>query len=204
PRRLPTQPRGERRVERLLDAAAFVIARDGYDAATMSAIAERAGASIGSLYQFFPNKLSIAQALRARYGSEFAELCVPLASAAKSLNPNEMAGHLIDLICQFAKHHPAFAALLDAPQSARSPAAIRQVLRERLAALFEARRPRISKSEAIHMAAVTLQIMKAFSRFYASQDRRERRWCAREFKLVLQHYLEARLQPRRNSIKGAF
>ncbi|MDQ2711302.1 MAG: TetR/AcrR family transcriptional regulator, partial [Acidobacteriota bacterium] len=54
PRRVPRQERGERRVAALLEAAAAEIAEMGCEGATMSGIAERAGACIGSLYQFFP------------------------------------------------------------------------------------------------------------------------------------------------------
>jgi AcrR family transcriptional regulator len=53
-------------VEGILDAAAIVFAEAGFEAATMEAIAERAGTSIGSLYQFFPNKLALFEALAGR------------------------------------------------------------------------------------------------------------------------------------------
>ena len=52
----PKRARGVRRVEELLDAGAVLFAEQGYDATTMTQIAQRAGASIGSLYQFFPSK----------------------------------------------------------------------------------------------------------------------------------------------------
>jgi AcrR family transcriptional regulator len=69
-RRVPQQDRGERRVAEVLEAAARVIGERGYDAATMTEIAERAGASIGALYQYFPNKEAIARALRrSKWGS---------------------------------------------------------------------------------------------------------------------------------------
>ena len=58
-RRVPTQERARRRVARILDAAALVFAEQGFEAATMEDIAARAETSIGSIYQFFPNKLAI-------------------------------------------------------------------------------------------------------------------------------------------------
>ena len=67
PRRIPIQARGEQRVARLLEAAAAIFAEVGYDAATMRDIAARAGASIGSLYQFFPNKEVVARAMKTQY-----------------------------------------------------------------------------------------------------------------------------------------
>src|ERR1700733_11723420 len=86
-RRVPRQERGERRVAGLLEAAEAVIAETGYEAATMSAIAGRAGAAIGSLYQFFPNKACITQALRTEYAKQFDNLYAPLALQAGSLSP---------------------------------------------------------------------------------------------------------------------
>jgi AcrR family transcriptional regulator len=63
-RRIPQQERGGRRVRELLEAGASEFAEVGYDAATMKAIAKRAGASIGAVYQYFPNKESVVSALR--------------------------------------------------------------------------------------------------------------------------------------------
>lgn len=66
-RRVPTQDRGLKRVEAILDAAEVLFADVGYEATTTEAIAQHAGASIGSLYQFFPNKKALFDALAARY-----------------------------------------------------------------------------------------------------------------------------------------
>src|ERR1700685_2295481 len=108
PRRLPQQSRGRRRVDALLDAAASEIGDAGYEAATMCAIATRAGASIGSLYQFFPNKVAITQALRARYGDEFEQMWAPLTDEAKHLSLEQLVIRLVDSTVLFVERHPAF------------------------------------------------------------------------------------------------
>src|SRR4051794_14338296 len=59
PRRKPRQVRAELTRGRILDAAAHVFAEYGYAAGTTNRIAERARVSIGSLYQYFPNKDAI-------------------------------------------------------------------------------------------------------------------------------------------------
>jgi AcrR family transcriptional regulator len=59
PRRQPRQVRAELTRERILTAAAHVFAEHGYAAGTTNRIAERARISIGSLYQYFPNKDAI-------------------------------------------------------------------------------------------------------------------------------------------------
>jgi AcrR family transcriptional regulator len=56
---MPVQQRSRERVKRMLDAASHLIAECGSDAVTMSDVAERAGVSIGSLYQYFPDKSAL-------------------------------------------------------------------------------------------------------------------------------------------------
>jgi AcrR family transcriptional regulator len=63
PRKRPVQRRAQTTVEDILRAAAQVFSRHGYAAGTTNRIAERAGISIGSLYQYFPNKDAILVAL---------------------------------------------------------------------------------------------------------------------------------------------
>ena len=65
-RRSPVQGRSRRTVERILDAAAHVFAERGY-AATTNQVAEQAGLSIGSLYQYFRDKDELLVALHARH-----------------------------------------------------------------------------------------------------------------------------------------
>ncbi|MEV4346007.1 TetR/AcrR family transcriptional regulator [Actinoplanes sp. NPDC049596] len=67
PRRTPRQVRAELTRERILTAAAHVFAEFGYAAGTTNRIAERARVSIGSLYQYFPNKDAILAQLLVRH-----------------------------------------------------------------------------------------------------------------------------------------
>ncbi|PBC06327.1 TetR/AcrR family transcriptional regulator [Mesorhizobium sp. WSM3860] len=85
-RRAPTQQRSRERVERMLAAASALIAEQGSDAMRMGEVAERAGVSIGSLYQFFPDKRAIVWALAERYTAE-SQACI--ASALKDVSDAE-------------------------------------------------------------------------------------------------------------------
>lgn len=66
-RRQPKQQRGKERVEKILVAAAAVFDQVGYEAATTHLIAAKAGTAIGSLYQFFPDKAAIFNAMELRH-----------------------------------------------------------------------------------------------------------------------------------------
>jgi AcrR family transcriptional regulator len=63
PRRQPSQQRARMTVEAILQAARAVIVERGYAAATTNYIAQAAGVSVGSLYQYFPRKEAIAAAM---------------------------------------------------------------------------------------------------------------------------------------------
>ena len=83
----PKRERGKQRVASLLDAGAALFAEKGYEATTMTEIAARAGAAIGSLYQFFPSKEVLAQALFSRYTERAMALLDDLMERAPAASP---------------------------------------------------------------------------------------------------------------------
>ena len=66
-RRQPQQQRSQKRVEQILDAAAIIFDQVSFEAATTHTIASQAKTAVGSLYQFFPDKLAIFNALELRH-----------------------------------------------------------------------------------------------------------------------------------------
>ncbi len=76
PRKRPAQARARETVNIILEAAAQVFGELGYAASTTNHIARRAGVSIGSLYQYFPNKDAILFSLMERHIDEGYELIV--------------------------------------------------------------------------------------------------------------------------------
>src|SRR5262245_3354117 len=66
-RRLPSQTRSRERVLRLLDTADMMIGADGLAALTIPLLAMRAMVPVGTIYQFFPDKSAIVDAIAARY-----------------------------------------------------------------------------------------------------------------------------------------
>jgi AcrR family transcriptional regulator len=67
---MPTQQRSRERLDRILTVAAALISEGGSDQMKMSEVAARAGISIGSLYQYFPDKSAIIRSLAERYNAE--------------------------------------------------------------------------------------------------------------------------------------
>ena len=120
PARAPQQDRGLKRVESILDAAEAVIAEMGVDAASTNAIAERAGASVGSLYHFFPSKEAIVEALARRFADRKRELnarAIPVDRANMPLE--EIFERVIESHARFLDQTPAFGPVYDAVMKGR-------------------------------------------------------------------------------------
>src|SRR5579859_6999482 len=85
PRRRAVQARSRATVERILEAAASLVAERGGDGATMTEIAQRAGVVIGSLYQYFPDKAGVMAALFERHGADVREMLIEAMAGTTSV-----------------------------------------------------------------------------------------------------------------------
>lgn len=74
PRKLASQERSRSTVDALLEATARILVKEGYDRASTNRIAEMAGVSIGSLYQYFPSKEALVAAVIDRHAQEISEV----------------------------------------------------------------------------------------------------------------------------------
>ena len=77
-RRAPQQDRSARRVEAFLAVAEKLFAERGYEAATLTQVAEQAGSSIGALYSYFPDKKALALALLDLHATRIQDYWKPL------------------------------------------------------------------------------------------------------------------------------
>jgi AcrR family transcriptional regulator len=131
PRKRPRQARSRLTVEAILDAAARVFERHGYAAGTTNRIAERAGISIGSLYQYYPNKDAVLVALVQRHLDEGVAALGLVMEELRDAPPPLQAGlrRIVEAMVALHRERPALHRVLfeEAP---RPPA-----LRRRLAAL---------------------------------------------------------------------
>ena len=159
----------------------------------MTEIAARAGASIGALYQYFPNKEAITAALRSQYVKELEARWASLETEADRLNSGALGKRIIDLLIAFADERPAFIPLLSAPARIRSDPAARGRLREQFANLFQRKAAGLSKDEALQIANVTLQAVKGLNAQCSEARLHDRPLIIAEYKTLLSAYLASRL-----------
>src|SRR5688572_25702805 len=89
PRKKPIQARSQATVGVILDATARVLTREGYDRASTNRIAETAGVSVGSLYQYFRSKESLVAALIDRHHEGMNEVFLRQVALAQHLPVRE-------------------------------------------------------------------------------------------------------------------
>ena len=105
PRKTASQRRSRLTVDAILEAAARILIKEGFDKASTNRIAEVAGVSVGSLYQYFPGKEAIVAALIDRHRQEIARVVqaeltdamrLPLRHGVRKLVEVAMKAHRID------------------------------------------------------------------------------------------------------------
>lgn len=84
----PVQARSAARVNALLDAASDAMHELGYEQLTTAMVAERAGASIGTVYRYFPDRIAVLQAVAAR---NLERASSTLIARLNSVNPTSVA-----------------------------------------------------------------------------------------------------------------
>ncbi len=196
-RTAPVQQRSARRVQACLDAAAELFVEMGYEGTTMTAVAERSGSSIGALYNYFPDKLSLASALVTQYGQEIEDHWKPLVEDARELSHNQFADRFMECIREFIEERPAYLSLLAAPVRFRRDPKVRHSLRVVVAGALRAKDPRLSEERALMTANVALQMVKGMTAMLSESIPRDRPAVIAEFKKVLALYLESIFSPER-------
>ena len=105
PRKSASQKRSRLMVDALLEATARILIREGFGNASTNRIAEVAGVSVGSLYQYFPSKEALVAALVARHRQEISQavqgelaeaIQLPLGQAVRKLVAVAVKAHRID------------------------------------------------------------------------------------------------------------
>jgi AcrR family transcriptional regulator len=110
-RRRPAQRRSAERVQRMLDACAEILDEAGYDGLSTTRIAQRAEVAIGSVYQFFPDKRAVAQALALRNLDLFVERVTRLMADGDFAHWSDTVGAVIEIFVDMHRTVPGFRVL---------------------------------------------------------------------------------------------
>jgi AcrR family transcriptional regulator len=186
----PQQERSARRLAGFLQAAAELFSETGFEATTMQAIADRSHSSIGALYNYFPDKQSIAATLLSGYADELHWRIKSLMEHSEKLSTVQFAGLFIDCIIDFAKERPAYLNLHSVPIRFRRDPAARKALRAIIANAFLTKNPDLSSERSWLAANVAVQIVKGMINLYLESDTKTKTLVVAEFRGVLTAYLE--------------
>ncbi|MFF5986643.1 TetR/AcrR family transcriptional regulator [Prauserella flavalba] len=165
PRKRPRQQRSRETVEVVLEAAAQVFEREGISATT-NRIAERGGVSIGTLYQYFPNKRALLHALAERHLDEAGERLEALRAELAAARPDWAATVrlIADAVTGLHRDRPRLHAVLY-EHTPRTPDGVERVraLHEALAVELAAQLRRCGRGGADpeHMAALLVHAVDA-------------------------------------------
>ncbi|MEO1352025.1 MAG: TetR/AcrR family transcriptional regulator [Cyanobacteria bacterium J06635_15] len=205
-RRQPQQARSQERVKQILDVAEQLFLETGYDSTTTRAIAARANVSVGSLYQFFPDKEAILKALAIRYMQtqyqRFLDLHTP---EAVTLPLPNYVDQMIDVFDQFYTDYPGSRAIFEQLLDTITWSAIEkiddfeyQVVNE-LARFFQARKSSLSITKCERIAMVITKTITELLWLSLSGDQGFRQELVAETKLLtlsyLQQYLNGKNEP---------
>jgi AcrR family transcriptional regulator len=176
--RVPVQDRSRARVERILAVATAMIDERGSDALRMSTVAELAGVSIGSLYQYFPDKSAIIRALAERFNAQ-GQACVA-AELAEVRDEDDLRDALAMSVDGYYAMFLAEPVMRDIWSGTQADKALRDMAvadvrahAEMLRTVLTRLRPTSDSAELATLALLTMQLMDATVRLAMSLDRAE-------------------------------
>jgi AcrR family transcriptional regulator len=106
PRKTPSQARSRATVDAILQATAHILVKEGYDRLTTNKVAEAAGVSIGSLYQYFPSKEALVSALVDEHVKEISAVLSRELAGSVSESLHERARRLVAAIISIHRLDP--------------------------------------------------------------------------------------------------
>jgi AcrR family transcriptional regulator len=185
--RAPARAKGRARVAALMSAAVETFVEKGFEATTMTEIAARAGAAIGTLYLFFATKDVLAQAILTETAEDLSVRLDGLRERTAGLTPAQIADALFADLAAFLDEHPVYSLLLDVPghEGWRRPVRVRR--QQQISALFAQAKPALPTTQVERLAVIVPQLM----RIALTVGGKQRATVLEELRLMLRHHLTA-------------
>lgn len=188
--RLPVQERSQRRFRGILEAAGLELDETSYERLSLDAVAKRAGSSVGSVYRYFPDKVSLVGALLHSHAESLSEL---FSAATNADQPLE------DVMLSVAEHYERF--ILATPGLSAIAAAslvdrdAREMFRASMAPLetgiLEAlarRFPHLGRERLSTVATVVVRLTESLMTLAATSPSPSRAALLREMRVLLRSY----------------
>jgi AcrR family transcriptional regulator len=201
-RREPRQARSRARVAQILAAADAILSVEGFEALTVRRIAQEAGVPVGSIYQFFPDKAAVVDALAHGYIGEFdAAIAALVASASSGASADGAAmadwsdpvGRLVDEFAELYRSRPGYVALWSgrhlSPELARADEANNLAIAAGVRRILVARGILADGPELERNAQVAVRIADALLQFAFSSAAGGDAGVLQELKTLLRLYL---------------
>lgn len=196
-RRQPRQQRSRQRVNAILDAAEQLFSESGFSATTTNAIARRAKTNIASLYQYFPNKEAILEAVVRRYRQEYDALAEQVFQPGSEALPLEalveqLSQAVYELHLSHAVVRPFFARVGETnSEFAVSEWAIYGGILQKADQQLAYRIPELSSARRQVALQVFLRVIQALVALAHVADAAHKAWILQAMKTMLQAYLNA-------------
>jgi AcrR family transcriptional regulator len=172
----PVQARSTARLAALLDAAAAVIDEIGYERLTTAMVADRAGASIGTVYRYFPDRIAVLQALAARNSERLAARLTEELSADRHGSATFALHGVLAVAVELFRSEPGYKSIrvgdvLDLQPPATevtANAAVAGMIAEALVSRFGAEdRPELRTTVSTAVEVIDALVARAFARHSA-------------------------------------
>lgn len=167
PRKRPRQARSRATVDTVLEATARVLVKHGFDGLTTNLVARTAGVSIGSLYQYFPNKAALVGALIEKHVESMTQLTLGELTRVARLPVGEAIRSVIEVMIRAHAVHPELHRVLteQVPRVGRMAklAEIEAIVQRMVAGLLAARRDELAITDPDMAAYVLVSAIEAIT-----------------------------------------
>ncbi|MGX5697268.1 TetR family transcriptional regulator [Agromyces soli] len=189
----PTQRRSSQRLDALLDAAAEIVDEIGFERLTTQMVAERAGASIGTVYRYFPDRVAVLHALRERAVRRFRERVAERLDGVEANDWWQIVEIAIDACVELYRDEPGFS-VVHASSREASDDGPEPEFADRLASVIEHDFGRIADpAELRFRLGVSMELVDALvNRAFTRDPAGDARYLA-EAKRIVRDYLEGSL-----------